>query len=174
VSPVTHALTGWLIAQPLHKRSERVAVTCAAVIADLDGLSLLGGVDAYHKWHHTFGHNVFFAFAVSIGIGVYFRSLKSGLLGLVAFHSHILEDMLGSGAGWGVPYFWPASERIYSTPQPFQWELDSWQNLAFTAIFLIATLWLGLKKRRTIVEVFSEKADLKVVTALGERFKKSA
>ena len=55
-----------------------------------------------------------------------------------------------------------------------QWNLASWQNsvigMAVTVLCLSAALWAG----RTPVEVFSLKADSKVVVALRQRFGKKA
>ncbi len=41
MSPIIHAEMGWLIAQPLERRRDRILVTAAAVLSDIDGLGLV-------------------------------------------------------------------------------------------------------------------------------------
>ena len=167
MSPITHALIGWTLSQPLTKKRDRCLATVAAIVPDIDGLTLLGGVDLYHEFHHTFGHNIFFGFMFSA-----FSTWKSPeqkkvfLLGFLSFHSHLVCDLLGSGADWGIYYLWPASRWEITSFPPFQWELESWQNIITTVIFMIIVMGIGIKKRRTIVELFSTNADEKFVAIL--------
>ena len=53
MSPITHALTGWLLSQPLPETRDRRLVTLAAVIPDVDGLPLLAGQEAYATFKAT-------------------------------------------------------------------------------------------------------------------------
>ena len=50
MNPIVHAELSWLAGVRLTERRDRLLVTLAGVVPDLDGLSLLGGVDAYAKW----------------------------------------------------------------------------------------------------------------------------
>ena len=167
MSPITHALIGWTISQPLSSKRDRMLVTVASVIPDIDGLTLLGGVELYHEYHHTFGHNVFLA-----GMFPLFFLRNTGerakffVLAFLSFHSHLFTDLLGSGADWGIYYLWPFSRMEITSFPPFQWELDSWQNLVTTILFMLVVMFIGIKKGRTIVEVFSDKADLELVNVL--------
>lgn len=166
-------MTGWLLAQPLKERRDRQIVTAAAVVADVDGLSILLGVDAYSRWHHTFGHNVFAATAVTaFGAAAGRDRLKVAVLSLVAYHSHIFLDLLGSGKDWPISYFWPASAITYAFDPPFQWELVSWQNIGFTLVLLGFILNLGLRHGRTIAEVLSRRADRVIVQRIAQVFGK--
>jgi inner membrane protein len=47
VSPIVHAELSWLVAQGLPDRRDRILVTVAGVAPDLDGLTILGGIDTY-------------------------------------------------------------------------------------------------------------------------------
>ena len=167
MSPITHALIGWTIAQPLESKKARALVTVAAVIPDIDGLTLLGGVELYHEYHHTFGHNIFLAtlFSAFCLIGQKER-MKLFWLAFLSFHSHLFCDLLGSGADWGIFYLWPVSKLEITSFPPFQWELESWQNVVCTILFLIIVGIIGIKKGRTIVEIFSARADLELVKVL--------
>lgn len=172
MNPITHALTGWLIAQPAAQRRDRALITLAAVIPDADGLAILGGERLYGEWHHTFGHNVFAAVVVTVACALLGRDrIRTGALAVLAFHSHLLGDVLGSGAVWPIQYFWPVSRVEWSTSPPFQWELVSWQNTAFTVACLFAVGAIGVRLGRTIVEVLSLRADVAVVSTLRRRFR---
>ena len=171
MSPITHALTGWLIAQPMQTKRDRAVVALAAVLPDVDGLSILGGVDWYARIHHTFGHNLFAGILIS-GFAYKICDAKkiAAIMAFVSFHSHILGDLLGSGAGWGILYFWPVSDIIYTFSPPFQWELVSWQNFVFTVLCLILMAWMAVVKGRTIIELVSLEADRKIVYAVRKYF----
>jgi hypothetical protein len=165
--PRTHGLIGWLIAQPLPERRDRVLVTAAAVLPDLDGLPILWGLGAYDRFHHTFGHNLFAGLAVTLACFLLGRSRRrAAALAAASYHSHIVGDLLGSGAGWPIPYFWPLSDAVYAFAPPFQWELASWQNAAVTVACLAATALIGIRRGRTVVEVASVRTDAEVVAVL--------
>ncbi len=167
MSPITHALIGWTISQPIESRKARGLITLASIFPDIDGLTLLGGVELYHEYHHTFGHNVFLAMGFSsLAFLMKDQKLKAAALTFVSFHSHLICDLLGSGADWGIYYLWPVSRWEITSFPPFQWELESWQNILTTAIFMIVVGLIGIKKGRTIVELFSVKADSALVSVL--------
>ena len=56
MNPIVHAELSWLGAQKLFDRRDRMLVTLAGVLPDLDGLTLLGGEELYGKWHHVLTH----------------------------------------------------------------------------------------------------------------------
>jgi membrane-bound metal-dependent hydrolase YbcI (DUF457 family) len=170
MSPITHGLIGWIIGHPLPERQQRIGIMLASLAPDLDGLSLVFGVKTYQEWHHTFGHNLFFCF---LTVGVLFlstRSLKTAVFGFVAFHSHLLGDLLGSGAGWEIAYFWPLLKSGVEFAPPFQWELNSWQNFLVTVVCLAWIGIIGVRRGRTTAEAVSARLDRAVVTALRKRF----
>ncbi len=174
MAPITHALIGYLVSDSLPSRRDRIWVTIAAVIPDLDGLSALGGEELYGEWHHTFGHNVFFAIAFALAAYAFTRSMRASILAFISFHTHLLGDLLGSGQGWKIEYLWPFSRYGVEFAPPFQWELNSWQNVVVTIGCLIAIAWIGLRKKRTVLEVVSSKADARVVEILERRFNSKA
>lgn len=169
--PVTHGMIGWLTGQSLENRRDRILVTAASVIPDFDGAGIVVSLDYYAKYHHVLGHNIFFGLIfAALAYKFSIEKKKGAVLALVAFHSHILGDLLGSGLGWGIPFFWPVYGKVFEFVPPFQWELDSWQNILTTAICLIGIIYFAIKKKRTIVEVFSVKADAKVVEVFRKWF----
>jgi hypothetical protein len=167
LNPIVHAELSWLVAQGLPERRDRIVVTVAGVLPDLDGLSLLGGVEAYSRWHHLLTHGLVAASVCGV-VALAWRRPAVGALAFLAFHLHLLCDLLGSGPGWPIYYLWPMSrlEVMWSG----QWNLASWQNsvigMAATALCLACALWT----KRTPVELFSLKTDAKVVAALRARF----
>jgi inner membrane protein len=164
-------MIGWLISQPLEKRRDRLLVTAASLLPDFDGAGAVISIDYYSRFHHVFGHNVFFGLIlllITLKCGV--DKLKVSILVFISFNSHILGDLLGSGAGWGIPYFWPFNKTMFEFSHPFQWELDSWQNLIVTIICIVLIIIFGLLKKRTIVEIFSVNTDYKVVEIFNRWF----
>ena len=100
MTPITHGMIGWLISQSLEKRRDRLLVTVASIIPDFDGLGAIISIDYYSKYHHIFGHNIFFGLILSlISIKFGYEKIKTPILVFVSFKSHILGDLLGSGAG---------------------------------------------------------------------------
>ena len=163
LSPVTHGLIGWLSAQPLESRRDRILVTSAALLPDLDGLSLVFGVEAYHKYHHTFGHNLLFGVLLSsLALLICHNKRLAALLTLFSFHTHLLGDLLGSGTGWGIPYLWPSQLLQLEFSPPFQWELSSWQNVLATVLCLAGVAFFAVTKDRTVFEIVSVESDKKV------------
>lgn len=70
MSPITHFLAGWAVANAarLEKR-DRLLVAIAAVVPDLDGMDVFIDILAqnknnpfefYQQYHHVFGHNLLF------------------------------------------------------------------------------------------------------------------
>jgi hypothetical protein len=75
---------------------------------------------------------------------------------------------LGSGAAWGIPYFWPLDKTIYDFAPLFQWELDSWQNLLATILCMVVIVFIVLRKNRTIIELFSLKVDKELIFGIKQ------
>ncbi len=181
MSPITHFLSGWAVANTTTlSRRERMIVTLAAVLPDIDGLGVVWDVlsrgnefEFYQRYHHVFGHNIFFGLILSaLGFAMSVRRRVVLLLVLVSFHVHILEDLVGSrGLGddfWAVPYFWPFSNRAYVWSG--QWPLNGCQNFAITGALLLLMFYWAWKRGYSPIELVSLKADGKFTEALRQRF----
>jgi hypothetical protein len=183
MSPITHFLSGWAVANLTElDRRERALVTLAAVAPDADGLGVLVDLlrrnaenpfEYYQRFHHVFGHNLFFALgiaAVAFLLGV--RRGATFFLLLISFHLHLLGDIVGArGLGddlWPVPYFWPFSSQgwVWSG----QWPLDGWQNMVITAALLTLTFYWAWKRSYSPLELASQQIDRTFVAALHQRF----
>lgn len=111
-----------------------------------------------------------------MALGSWFLSsgrVKTTLLTLASFHSHILGDILGArgpdGYQWPIPYFLPFS-RTPELAREGQWALNAWQNFVFTGIALTLTLVLAWRRGYSPVGIVSRKADIEFVKTLRARF----
>ena len=103
MSPITHFLTGWMVAN-LAKlaRKDRAIVTLACVVPDVDGLGIIPELltrNSSHPllwftlYHHSL-HTLAFALAVAVVSFVLARQRwRTAWLALLSFHLHLLEDM---------------------------------------------------------------------------------
>ncbi|MFO0597307.1 MAG: hypothetical protein U0228_18480 [Myxococcaceae bacterium] len=173
MNPIVHAELSWLGGSRLDDRRDRLLVTLAGVLPDLDGLTLLAGEEAYGRWHHLVTHGALSSLLIC-GVLAAFGKRRAVVfgLGLAMFHLHLLCDLAGSGPGWPIFYLWPFSraELMWSG----QWDLASWQNSLVGLGATLAVLWCAVPLGRTAVELFSLKTDAKVVAALRARFKRDA
>lgn len=118
-------------------------------------------------------HNVAAAAVTAVVCAAWARSRWAVLvLSLLSFHLHLLLDLVGSGGPdgsvWTIPYLVPFSAREFSWRG--QWPLGSWQNATFTALLVVASWALAVRRGRTIVEAFSVRADAAVVQVLKRRW----
>ena len=175
MNPIVHGELGWLLGRGLKARRDRLLVTAAGVIPDLDGLSLLGGREAYAAYHHLLTHGLVAAAATALACAALARQrVRTALLALVAFHLHLVCDLAGSGdraqggEGWPLSYFFPFSRHEWMWSG--QWDLVSWQNTAIGLLTTLGCLACALKYGRTPLELVSTKADAKVVETIRARF----
>ena len=171
--PPIHLAVSWLIAHRLPERRDRILVTWSGVVPDLDALSLLGGVATYSQYHHVLTHGLIAAVVGTVIWTALARErLKVALLSLLAFHVHILCDLIGSGAEgqpWAVYYFYPFS--WYEFFIPHGWDLASPENALVWLLAVAATVWIALTRGRTFGEAFlPARADLAVVATLRRIF----
>jgi hypothetical protein len=62
-----HAGLGWLVGVATPASDHRLRNWClaASVLPDVDAVTYLWGPEAYGRYHHTFGHNVFLGAALA-------------------------------------------------------------------------------------------------------------
>jgi len=163
-------------------RRDRAIVTIAAVVPDVDGLGIVAEILTRHSQHpllwfsdyHHALHTLLFALVVFVcAFIISTRKWISATLAFVAFHLHLLEDLVGSrgpdGFIWPIPYLFPFSNRwIWSWGG--QWKLDAWPNIALTIVLLCVTVWIAVKRGVSPVDIFAPTADRSVVAALRKRF----
>ncbi len=184
MSPITHFLTGWVFANCAKLgRKDRAIVTLASVTPDLDGLGIIPELltrNSAHPllwfslYHHSL-HTLAFALVISVvAFALGTQRWKTGLLALVSFHLHLLEDLMGSrgpdGYQWPIPYLKPISSALHLTWQG-QWQLNAWPNVLITIVLLGIMLWLAWRRGFSPLEMISSKLDRGFVGALRHRFR---
>jgi len=149
---------------------------------DVDGLGIVAEILTRHsrhpllwfsRYHHAL-HTLLFALVVAVGaFCISNRRWIAASLAFVAFHLHLLEDLVGSrgpdGFNWPIPYLFPFSDRWIWT-WGGQWKLNDWPNMTLTIGLLCVTVWLAAKRGFSPVDLFSHGADRSVVAALRKRF----
>lgn len=166
----THILSGWCAGNlfPLTAR-QRLACMIAASAADLDGLGILFGREAYWDYHHKLAHNLAFGLLVCLILTFISRGkLLLFFLLLALFHLHLLMDFFGSGAGWPIFYLWPVSSRAWDNRR-WSWDFYSWQNISTAAILFIWTIAIASRCRRTPLELLMPSLDRQLVSRFTAR-----
>ncbi len=185
MSPITHFLIGWTVANTalsLTKR-ERATITWASVVPDLDGLGIIAEkltqnsarpLTWWSDYHHVLGHNLGFALLVTALAAIFAKhKATTTILVCVSFHLHLLGDLIGArgpdGDQWPIPYLLPFSNLPQLTWSG-QWALNAWPNIVITATLIGTALLLAYRRGFSPLELFSAKADAIFVQALRSRF----
>ena len=182
MSPVTHLLVGWMVAQAGRTRKERAIIALAGVAPDLDGIGIVPEVLTAHskhplmwfsEYHHVLGHNIGFALLCAVIVYLLCRSWKVTALAFLSFHLHLFCDLIGArgpdGYQWPLPYLSPFSDKMQLVWHG-QWALNAWPNFAITFALLIATFYLAWRRGFSPVEMVSLKWDAEFVRTLRQRF----
>src|SRR5438045_101828 len=104
-------MSGWCVAS-LFRLTPRERLFCmaAASLADVDGLSIVFGREAYWDYHHVLGHNVVFAVLVALILTAFSTHRPMAFALYVALaHLHLVLDYFGAGPNWRIYYLWPLS-----------------------------------------------------------------
>lgn len=137
----------------------------AAAAADVDGLGIVFGEEAYWRFHHTLGHNVFFGTVLAGMMALASaRKLLCFVLYLLAFHLHLVMDYFGSGPGWAIHYLWPLTATGWKTD--FAWPLTSWQNYLAFIVLAAWTVQIAIERHRTPIELLAPRLDARLIGML--------
>ncbi len=161
----THILSGWVAASlvPTLTPRERALAMAAATAADLDGLAIVAGREAFETYHHVVGHNVFFGLLVAAAVTLWSTQRRTmALVSLGLFHLHLVMDSFGSGRDWGISYLWPLEQREWVNP--WRWDFVSWQNMVAAYGLLVVTVVLAIRQGRTPLETLAPSLDRQLVT----------
>jgi inner membrane protein len=185
VNIVEHFFIGWTVANTTTSLTprERMMVTVAAVIPDIDGLGALVEIPTrntshpllwWTEYHHILAHNVGAAIVVTaLAYAFSQHRLLTATLVLISFHTHIFGDVIGArgpdGYQWPIPYFLPFSRTPEFSWQG-QWELNAWPNFVITGATLLITFCLAITRGYSPLEMFSKRADRVFVDTLRTRF----
>lgn len=189
MNPIEHFFIGWCVANiPAESTArDRLLITAAAVIPDADGLGMLVEIPTrntahpilwWTEYHHVIAHNIGAAVVVTLAALLIANDRwRTGALALLAFHTHILGDIVGArgpdGYQWPIPYFLPFS-RTPELSWSGQWPLNGWQNFAITASAIAVTFLVAVRRGYSPLEMISRKADSLFVATLRNRFRQAA
>ena len=162
----THILSGWCVGNlvPQFNPRERLLCMMAASLADLDGLTIVFGREAYWDTHHVLGHNLAYGLALSAILAAFTTRGPRGVgfvMYLALYHLHLLMDYYGSGPGWGIPYLWPLSGRQWQRADA--WAFYSWQNISAAGAMVAWTVLIIFGRRRTPLEAVMPNLDRQLV-----------
>lgn len=153
----THILSGWCVGN-LFSLNARQRLFCmiAGYVFDMDGISHFWGQEAFWKYHHMF-HTLLVAVICCMALSLLSKQrFRDFPIYLGIFHLHMLMDLVGSGEGWGIPYFSPFYKYEYMWNR---WDLYSWQNLTIFGILFFWTLAIAKYQKRTPLEAIWPKLD---------------
>ncbi len=184
MSPVTHGLLSWVIAQTpgITTRRDRALITIAGLAPDLDGLGIVvqwatantaHPLEWFSEYHHRLAHNLTAAVICAVVFAVFAqRKLLVGVLSLVTFSLHLVCDVIGAkgpdGHQWPVPLLAPFHPWEWTWAG--QWRLDSWQNLVITGALVVITIIVACRRGWSPVEIISPRADGAVVATFRRWF----
>jgi membrane-bound metal-dependent hydrolase YbcI (DUF457 family) len=131
-TPIGHALAGYAVyrTRAVALRDDRRALLALclvmAIAPDFDFLpGILGGQPALY--HQGISHSLGFALVMSFGLAVVYRH-KGGVIAnwgqfSLAYVSHLVIDAFGPDGRppYGIPFFWPISDRYYLAPVQIFW-----------------------------------------------------
>jgi membrane-bound metal-dependent hydrolase YbcI (DUF457 family) len=158
-----HAGLGWLIgvAAPTSDRRLRLWCTAAAILPDVDALSIVAGGPAYDRYHHTFGHNLFTGILCVSAAAWSFRRyptrswLAAIVLVAVSFSSHLLTDMKLSG--WPLHLLWPVNRKSFEFHPNLQ--VGAPINMVLAGILMTVPWALAAWKGVSPLEILSPRLD---------------
>jgi len=185
MAPQQHLVLSWVLSNLNYdKRRDRIVTTICGIIPDVDGLGVIvdkilgdGSYNYYFLWHHKAGHNILGLLV--IGIITYFickRRILPVFVGIITYLTHIFFDLIGSGGPdgsiWPMSPFWPFSQ--YEISISWQWSLNDWKNTLITAIFIVIMIVIACKKKRSFLEVFSQRFDRYCINAVKSIIKRKS
>ena len=117
-------------------------------------------------FHHTFGHNIFFALIIGAIFGALARGGKMRVA-LLAAATALLQvgiDNITNDPSWRIMYFWPLSHFDFALGN-----FITWPGLGFLLVYMVqgtlmvaifaGTVWLYRRTGRTFIELFSPRLD---------------
>jgi hypothetical protein len=183
VTPAAHFLASWAIANghgPFDRRAYAVIVI-SGLLPDLDGLVypiewLTQGTAHELPWYSQYHHVVLHGWMGLLVVGVLAwtatRQFKTLVLCALAFLTHLLCDLVGSGGPeheiWPLVPFWPLSPLEWSVT--WQWSLDSWRNLLIALVLEVVLIMCAVRRRFTPVALLSTRWDEALLHLLGRIF----
>jgi inner membrane protein len=191
MSPITHLLVSWVVAESCATdRRERFWICAAGLAPDLDGLGILMDLknqlftnyvsQYYAQYHHFLLHGLFGAvllLAIARAFGVH--RWAALLLIFASFHLHLFCDLIGARGPstsdiWVIHYLGPFTRNTGTFYWTRQWPLNGWPNMLITVALMTWALWRAIGGGVSPVSLFSARWDAAVVQTLRLRWTRCA
>lgn len=188
MSPITHCLLSWTLGERfLPSPRDAALVAVAGLAPDLDSLGVVldlangwlarPATDYYAGLHHFLFHGIAGAAVIcgALSLAAVQRA-RVLALSLLAFHLHLLCDVVGSRGPdpsegiWPLYYFGPFSSKHGVLLWQDQWALNGWQNVSLTVALLAWTFYLAWRHDRSPLLPWARRAHAALVTTLRARF----
>ncbi len=187
MSPITHYLTSWVLADQVFDDDKDVNLVALSGIApDLDSLGVIADfanswlgrpeTDYYASLHHWLLHGAAGALVVSAALAAGARrKAKVFFWSLLIFHIHLLGDVLGSRGPhdsgiWPLYYLGPFTDKAGIVVWADQWLLNGWQNISLTVGLLIWTFYVMWRWERSPFSLIAPKIHAALVATVRQRF----
>lgn len=166
MSPLYHLQVGSFIANAgVDNQRDRRLVMLASLAPDADGIFFWNPA-LWEKWHHTFGHNIFFALLLGVIFGLLARGGKARVAALAAVAAllQVVTDNFTNDPSWKIMYFWPLSDFDFALGNFIAWPglapFQVWgvQGVLMVGIFA-GTIVLYRRTGRTFLELVSPRLD---------------
>lgn len=185
MSPITHFLASWSVADSFRLAHRDRAFVCLAGIApDMDGLVVLVDLGAralgrpdpalYGVYHHALTHGLPAALLIAALTAAFAeRRAKAAALAFLVVHLHVLCDLVGSRGGapediWPLHYLAPLW-REATLEWSGQWALNAWPNVVLTVALMGLVMVRAVRRGYSPVGLVSRRGDAAFVAALRAR-----
>lgn len=187
MSPITHYLTSWVLAdQVLDNERDVNLVALSGIAPDLDSLGVVADLanswlgrpetDYYASLHHWLLHGAAGALVISAALAAGAqRKAKVFFWSLLIFHIHLVCDVLGSRGPqdsgiWPLYYWGPFTDKNGIIVWADQWLLNGWQNISLTVALLAWTFFVMWRWDRSPFSLMAPKVHAALVATLRQRF----
>jgi hypothetical protein len=168
-----HAAVAWLLStlSPQSDRRLRNCCVAAAVLPDIDAINYLWGHESYARWHHTYGHNIFYGLLIVLFCVWLHRHRSWSRRGLVAllvalsFASHLVTDAYFTR--YPVYYLWPLNRWEFLFDGGFRLSASINRYLVYGGA--VMAIVVAVFKQVTPLDIFWPRLDRIVLNAFRRR-----
>jgi len=178
-TPIGHALAGYAVFStytPAARRDRRMLLGWCLVMAMAPDVDFLPGMlmGQPGRYHQGLSHSLGVAVVVSLALTLLYSRKRHTMAAdggrfFLAYASHLVLDFWGSDTRppYGIPLFWPLSERVYLAPWPIFVGVQHTLPTTATTGNWLATIFQPVNLRALGLEVLVLLPITLLVRALG-------
>ena len=167
-----HIAFSWIIAHSLlENKKDRILVVIAAMIVDIDALSIIGGWDLYLAYHRALSHSIFFGIFLFLIVFLLSKNRKlTSISAIIVLPGHIALDLISSNIP--IRMFYPLSDYGISTAAIIS-DIRIYGVINVVGFLLSITLLflIAYKKEIAPLELVSKRFNKRIVGLLIYPFK---